>query len=407
MEEEEETDLNMDLDEEQCHGETVSSKLSSKGQGSHMFVYLQELDRAALICRARLGRIDAAISQLQLQKESLTKQLDARKYSVLTLPNELVAEIFIHALDRPSLNGYPLPTVLAQVCCHWRNVALSLPMLWRTISLKLNSLTLDRRLMMAKTWFRRSGRRPLSLTLKYGPDCRGVTHVGPHFPLFIRELSPQFSRLEHLDVGVTLRGDSLELLRHPMPQLKHLALTMNRVYTTESPVVMSPENVPLLRSLELRHFHPYHELSFPWEQITTLICDHIEYRDLCKILEQSPALLHCAVSRMQRGLATPSPVTLPRLESLIFSLYDFDDSLFGIFPISHMTLPALRILQIPETYLRYPSFDALLAFVSRSRCSLEELRIIDLTHTSEQAYIDKFSAIPSLSFYRQSCGITV
>jgi hypothetical protein len=96
------------------------------------------------------------------------------------------------------------------------------------------------------------------------------------------------------------------------------------------------------------------------------------------------------------------------LESLIFSLYNFDEhSLFGIFPISHMTLPALRILQIPETYIHYPSFDALLAFVSKSGCSLEELRIIDLTHTSEQVYRDKFSAIPSLSFHRQACGITV
>jgi hypothetical protein len=125
-------------------------------------------------------------------------------------------------------------------------------------------------------------------------------------------------------------------------------------------------------------------------------------------LEQTPALLHCAVSCMWCGLATLSHVMLPHLESLIFSLYDFDEHLlFGIFSISYMTLPALCILQIPETYVHYPSFDMLLAFVSRSWCSLEELHIINLTHTSDQAYRDKFSAIPSLSFHCQACGITV
>ncbi|KAJ7898749.1 hypothetical protein B0H13DRAFT_1884120 [Mycena leptocephala] len=238
-EQEEEEEETMDLDKEQCHSEN-------------------ELNRAALVCRTRVGQIDTNILQLQLERQSLTKQLDGCKYLVLTLLNKIMAEIFIHALDCPSPIGCLLPTVLAQC----------------------------------------SGLHSLSLLLKYGLDYHRVTHIGSEFLLFICGISPQFFCLEHLDVSVTLRGDSFELLQHLMPQLKHFALLVDHVYANKSPVIMLLETVPLLHSLELCNFHPYNDLSFPWEQITTLICDHIEYCNLCKILEQTPALLHCAVSRM-------------------------------------------------------------------------------------------------------------
>ncbi|KAJ6522129.1 hypothetical protein DFH09DRAFT_1330770 [Mycena vulgaris] len=382
----------MDLDEGQRDGE-------------------RELDQApyALVQRAHLFQIDAYILRLQLKRESLIKQLDVCKYPVITLPNEITSEIFIHALDLPSLNTQsPAPTVLAQVCRHWRNIALSLPMLWSTISLKIARKTLENRLIMANTWLDRSGTHPLSITFNHGPDDHGVTSPGVKFAQFLLEISRHFFRLKHLEVGVTLIGPSLQLVQSRMPQLTHLALWMDRLHTPDAPVVISPETFPLLRSLELHHFHPFTSVIFPWKQITTLICDHIDYRHLRSILEQTPALLHCEVSHMRSAVGpSEKPITLPHLESLIFSLYPPDENpVHRLFPISAMTLPALRILQIPETYLHYPAFDVLLALVSRSECRLEKLRIIDLTYTSKQTYKDKFPSIPSLSFRRQFPGIT-
>jgi hypothetical protein len=266
---------------------------------------------------------------------------------------------------------------------------------------------------MANTWIERSGVGPLFISLKYGPvDC-GTVIITAELQEFLLELSEHFSRLERLEVGVTLSGPTLQHVRYPMPRLIHLTLWMDRIYTASSPLVISPESVPLLRSIELRRCYVLSVVSlvFPWKQITTLTCDHIEFRHLRTILQQTPALSHCVVSHMERGSSGNNsmlPITLPDLESLIFSHYSPNENpLHGIFPISAMTLPALRILQIPETYLRHPSLDDLLALVSRSGCSIEELRIIDLTHSSKQTYMDKFPSIPSLSFPRQLSDIYV
>ncbi|KAJ7700511.1 hypothetical protein B0H17DRAFT_925554, partial [Mycena rosella] len=54
-------------------------------------------------------------------------------YPVLTLPTEITSRIFVHCLPkhrrvRPSPTTPPL--TLAQICRHWREVALSTCQLW-------------------------------------------------------------------------------------------------------------------------------------------------------------------------------------------------------------------------------------------------------------------------------------
>ncbi|KAJ7769247.1 hypothetical protein B0H14DRAFT_2967785 [Mycena olivaceomarginata] len=65
------------------------------------------------------------------------------RYPVLTLPNEIVGQIFAHVLpihrapsvQTPPLRGPDSPTLLAQICRQWRDVALETPALWRALSL--------------------------------------------------------------------------------------------------------------------------------------------------------------------------------------------------------------------------------------------------------------------------------
>jgi hypothetical protein len=61
------------------------------------------------------------------------KQFDTYKYPVLALPNDVVSEIFIHALfSLPApIPAPPSPTILAQICHKWRDIALSTPALWK------------------------------------------------------------------------------------------------------------------------------------------------------------------------------------------------------------------------------------------------------------------------------------
>ncbi|KAJ7186635.1 hypothetical protein C8R46DRAFT_277182 [Mycena filopes] len=99
--------------------------------------------------RARITAFDTQILELERSGESLQTlraardavqaRLDAFKYPVLTLPNEVVCEIFTQFLPtyplRPPLVGPESPTLLTQICHLWREIAIGMPTLWRAIEL--------------------------------------------------------------------------------------------------------------------------------------------------------------------------------------------------------------------------------------------------------------------------------
>ncbi|KAJ7734749.1 hypothetical protein DFH07DRAFT_689007, partial [Mycena maculata] len=61
-------------------------------------------------------------------------RLDAYKDPVLTLPNEIVSEIFVHLIPRspkcPKITGFQSPIFLGRICRKWREIAFSAPTLW-------------------------------------------------------------------------------------------------------------------------------------------------------------------------------------------------------------------------------------------------------------------------------------
>ncbi|KAJ7741674.1 hypothetical protein B0H16DRAFT_1029536, partial [Mycena metata] len=82
---------------------------------------------------------------------------------VLTLPTELVSEIFIHFLpdypSSPPLRGTRSPNILAAICQKWRYIALSTPLMWRAILLE-DAVDTQGHLRMLETWLSRSGLCP-------------------------------------------------------------------------------------------------------------------------------------------------------------------------------------------------------------------------------------------------------
>jgi hypothetical protein len=58
--------------------------------------------------------------ELQSEKQLAQERLDSYTYPVLTLPNEIVGEIFVHVLPAyplcPPLTGPDSPNSLAQIC---------------------------------------------------------------------------------------------------------------------------------------------------------------------------------------------------------------------------------------------------------------------------------------------------
>ncbi|KAJ7154162.1 hypothetical protein C8R46DRAFT_1297869, partial [Mycena filopes] len=94
-------------------------------------------------------------------------------YPVLTLPNEIVSHIFIQCLPahgrvRPS--RFRAPLLLAQICHHWREIAISTCRLWAAVDIAPEiyrpvASKVERALPLIQTWFSRAMACPLSLTI--------------------------------------------------------------------------------------------------------------------------------------------------------------------------------------------------------------------------------------------------
>ncbi|KAJ7858204.1 hypothetical protein B0H13DRAFT_1469952, partial [Mycena leptocephala] len=82
---------------------------------------------------AQILEIERTLQSLHKERDLLQDRLDAYVYPVLTLPVEIVSEIFINCL--PPYPKHPpkrsvLSTLLGQICRTWREIALSTPALW-------------------------------------------------------------------------------------------------------------------------------------------------------------------------------------------------------------------------------------------------------------------------------------
>ncbi|KAJ7769227.1 hypothetical protein B0H14DRAFT_2967707 [Mycena olivaceomarginata] len=70
--------------------------------------------------QAQISLLERSLSELQSEKKLVLERLDSYKYPVLTLPNEIIAEVFVHFLPVyplcPPLIGPSSPTLLTQIC---------------------------------------------------------------------------------------------------------------------------------------------------------------------------------------------------------------------------------------------------------------------------------------------------
>ncbi|KAF8145981.1 hypothetical protein K438DRAFT_1448547, partial [Mycena galopus ATCC 62051] len=83
--------------------------------------------------RMTITRQKAYLDELEETRRRLESELAQIVYPVLSLPPEIVSRIFVECLPghgrvRPSPDAPPLS--LAQICRHWREIALSSCELW-------------------------------------------------------------------------------------------------------------------------------------------------------------------------------------------------------------------------------------------------------------------------------------
>ncbi|KAJ7935126.1 hypothetical protein B0H13DRAFT_2472932 [Mycena leptocephala] len=326
-----------------------------------------EADRIRIAdLEAQILDLERSLSALRNEKVLVQERLDAYKYPVLTLPNEIVSEIFIHFLPVyplcPPLAGILSPTSLTQICRKWRDIALATPALWRALESRCCPLSIH--------------------TNEYEEWI--------HVPEILSTLVPHCARWEHL---------RLRLLSHfpdgPLPLLRHLDLTLEKYSDLTFP------NMPLLRTAVL-HNVANSKIGLPWSQLTSLTLRAI-YPDEClSILQQTLNLVHCDVHweadvfRSDSNGARPK-ITFPYLESL--TLWNPNDDLV-IWHLDTFIVPALRSLTTPERFLGPGSnpIESLASFMSKSGCRLQEVCITGLRTVSGRSFRQAFPSIRRFSF---------
>ncbi|KAK7031824.1 F-box domain-containing protein [Favolaschia claudopus] len=323
---------------------------------------------------AQMAALVQCISAIREAQQVIRARLKSYKYPVLSLPHEIVAEIFIHTIppypDPPPPRTCP-STVLTQICRQWREIAIGTPQLWKTIYLVAYNLPIPQRrsfdsqqaFRQASLWVKRSGSCPLSV---YVEDLR------PILPVLLLERM----RLEHL---------RLSILDDPLNK-------------SASQTHFSLHSAPLLRSVIFRSTGGG-IIDLPWAQLTFLKVWIERTADFRRcILRQARRLVHCAfycrdVVRNTEGVG--SEISLHHLESLEIRLnagggIQMDDVL------ESLMVPNLQILHVSEATLGPQPIETLKYFISKSHCKLKKMEVVNVDVVHPAAYHHAFPSIASV-----------
>ncbi|KAJ7073872.1 hypothetical protein C8F01DRAFT_3998 [Mycena amicta] len=334
------------------------------------------MDAALELARARLSEVEEEIQRFEAQlailhseRTEIRQRLDEYTYPVLTLPNEITTEIFIHYLppypDHPPLAGPGSPTHLLGICRLWRSIALHSPELWRAIRLDCDqdyptSVLLE----VAQAWLHRSGSSPLSLRV----DLSTVS-VGPPEDSLLQAVIAHRSRWEYLHLQAPPHETSL--ISGPSPRLVRMTLATwgNR----GNGLIVSLPNARLLRSASFWNIQFGSSTStLPWDQLTSLYFRDANFVDFAPILPLARNLLRCKLYFY--GPCEGIQVHIPRLEVLSLNRYDHDD--LEKSAIDAFILPSLRKLEFGGGVLGAHAVEQVQSLISRSQCRLERLRIV-------------------------------
>ncbi|KAJ6456262.1 hypothetical protein C8R47DRAFT_188965, partial [Mycena vitilis] len=342
-------------------------------------------DRARIsVIKDEISNLRESIRALRAERKVLEERFDSYRYPIVTLPNELTTEIFIYTLPTypccTRLTGRGSPTTLTRVCRRWRDIAISIPVLWRAILLQNSNLDL------VNAWLARSGSHLLSLRC-LDVDVSDAT---------IEAIIPHRARWEHVSLESWHTRAPLPAIDMPLPQLRELEI---HISGGDQVIDFLPTftDVPQLTAVTLWDFVIPPDL-LPWSQLTSLIfVEH--YPSQCtQILLQTPILEHCELILSPDHSPQPD-IHLPRLERLILGWYSNDGNDPEIEYLHSFVVPALRSLQLPEAFLGPDPIATLQAFLPKSQCKLHELHITGERSFSTSLFERELSAsITNITF---------
>ncbi|KAJ7659167.1 hypothetical protein DFH06DRAFT_437341 [Mycena polygramma] len=327
-----------------------------------------------------------AIAKLKLEREILENHLASYIYPVLTLPNEVVSEIFLQSLDpsdspfHPSnslLAGPASPLFLGHICQRWRDIALSTPSLWATISLTTVVRNPARQLQLLDIWLTRSRQCPLSVTIAVNNRFDDRAWLARQF---VDCIAPHHKRLEVLMFKVA-HGE-LPKFQGELPLLRvlHIWPVYGTLYTIPpDPVPRMFIGAPKLTTVAIDgSFCTL--LPLPWRQLTSLSISHGAVDDVAQVLRMTPHLtdLTAQLNHLSLDLTAESSPPVPplmHLRSVLLLFCHLASTTLQQRLLGSLTLPALTRLDITDRIV--PS---VLDLITRSNCPLDRLHTIRIAN---------------------------
>ncbi|KAJ7610234.1 hypothetical protein FB45DRAFT_1066392 [Roridomyces roridus] len=314
--------------------------------------------------RSDLAELNAEISTLQTQlarlrvdRKRVFDKLAAIVYPVLTLPDDVTAEIFLQYVRDYRYNRLKCgPMVLASVCKSWREVALSNPRLWSRFDTGLTPGVWDLKPTLLQMFISRSGQLPLTLRITLGflspSELEVLDIVGKHI-----------SQCGSLDLEVSVRAPFPISTPAQLPLLTSLHFRgKNDVASITLPFLL---DAPRLREVKLVRISSLDWRTYlPWSQLTTLrLLYQRSFTECLEMVYQTPNLE--LLEFCHYGESEPAESSQPRILARLHTLELSAKSSYGIIP--HLTLPALRDLSMVQPRANCASI--LKDLMERSKCS--------------------------------------
>ncbi|KAJ7369056.1 hypothetical protein DFH08DRAFT_947935 [Mycena albidolilacea] len=309
-----------------------------------------------------------AASERELEECLQMLQQFPQVYPILTLPNEITSEIFMHCLPSSSYlpstpNPRNAPMLLLHICKAWRSVAISTPSLWAELRLTLDRLPrsffeAENLEIFLADWLARVGACPLSVHL-YGflPNAED----GQRF--MTTNLDRLSSHIQALTLDIPISHYPEHSLR--FPRLRDLALGYNGeedlVGLESASPIQTFSAASQLRKLDLFSGAAPSHFAVPWETLEAFTSEELSAQECADVLRLAPSLV--TATFLEPLDSEVQSISHNNLKSLVIS--HAGDTL-----LQSLTFPALHDLTISSYDMKHAP---LLQFISRASPSLLKL----------------------------------
>lgn len=342
--------------------------------------------------------------------------------SLVTLPPELLAEIFMYGsagpddyryLDsmKPNLDRARAPFIIAGVCRRWRGIALDAKRLWHYMliqRLKVSVEPIERMSFYAEEALSRSADGPIDVVIQYMDDLSSS-----HYTPILELLAPHLDRLRRFVVimqGIDNVHNVLDLLCAPTPILRTLQLSHQLEFDNWSHAIRQTDLglLPVDRFLPhapalkfFAHTNLPSLASCPtlpplWGYDTMAVALPT---DIFDVVRRSPELTDLTLSIWQMDELTQEriqPINTPELERL--ALYERADRLLAHQP-DIITAPTLWSLSLMRAELA-----GLEPFVMKTGRAITylDVRAVDKLHEVDWNSLSVMTELVQLEF-GQTC----